>query len=558
MDAFAIEVIDPSGNVRARSTGRQAETVGDIVTSDEVYINAPEAGTWTITVIGLYIDHSAFRGRAKLEQPSDFYSGPRKALLPNLQITAPYDIAFGDCIGSEASDYGCQKENRPLRLAAGPSNVGDGTMELTAGPPGPTPTPGPAASPNCRGIPDPGPEPSAPPTNPAEFITGPQQQRIYYSDGTSELVDAGSFEFHIPHHHLHHRAVAEFRLFRVTNPDTGTMQLASVGPKIGFCVGEYLIPEWGKFRSDPPRRTVAEGVTRECFQPLPGYGQITLIRGWGDVYGRDVEGNYVEFGKNPDGLYVLRVATNPDNSIHESDTRDNWSYAYIRITGENVEVLERGRGCSPWDPEKVLVYDTRPPTPASPKTYSRPEDIFLGAISRQMHAPDRAFDVPLPLSGAPGIECRTGGDEKRFQIVVTFAGDVTLNGGNQAQASLQAPGGGTIESVGISYNVVTVNLKGVGDAQNVMLTLNGVTNGTDVLGNLEVPFNVIAGDTNEDSRVNIADTNQTKGHSGELTNENNFRTDVNRDGRINIADTNFVKAHAGSPAARSDKTPARR
>jgi len=60
-----------------------------------------------------------------------------------------------------------------------------------------------------------------------------------------------------------------------------------------------------------------------------------------------------------------------------------------------------------------------------------------------------------------------------------------------------------------------------------------------------VLMKVLAGDTNEDSRTNVGDTNQTKSRSGQLTDGTNFKSDVNLDGRINVGDTNFVKAHSG-------------
>ena len=62
---------------------------------------------------------------------------------------------------------------------------------------------------------------------------------------------------------------------------------------------------------------------------------------------------------------------------------------------------------------------------------------------------------------------------------------------------------------------------------------------------------VLPGDTNEDTRVNLGDTNQTKSNCGSLTNQNNFRTDVNCDGRINVGDSNFVKAQTGSSNSRA-------
>lgn len=96
---------------------------------------------------------------------------------------------------------------------------------------------------------------------------------------------------------------------------------------------------------------------------LYSYGtHMGLTRGWGDVYIWSVEGNYVEFGANQDGLYVVRVISDPERTMHETNVRNNASYAYIKVSGNGIEVLERGYGLSPWDPRKVISNDIRPPT----------------------------------------------------------------------------------------------------------------------------------------------------------------------------------------------------
>ena len=43
-----------------------------------------------------------------------------------------------------------------------------------------------------------------------------------------------------------------------------------------------------------------------------------------------------------------------------------------------------------------------------------------GAVSRKLHnaAP---FDVALPLAGAPGVECRSGGGNGDFQVILCFS-----------------------------------------------------------------------------------------------------------------------------------------
>jgi hypothetical protein len=66
--------------------------------------------------------------------------------------------------------------------------------------------------------------------------------------------------------------------------------------------------------------------------------------------------------------------------------------------------------------------------------------------------------------------------------------------------------------------------------------VNGVGNVGPVL------MNALAGDTNEDKRTNVNDTNQTKPRSGQLTDSINFRSGVTLDGRLNVNDTNFVKS----------------
>lgn len=92
--------------------------------------------------------------------------------------------------------------------------------------------------------------------------------------------------------------------------------------------------------------------------PVPT--QMALARGWADIYTWWTEGNFVDFGANPDGLYVIRAASNPDGEIRETRD-DNVAYTYLRVTGDAIEVLERGLGDSPWNPHGKVVDDYRRP-----------------------------------------------------------------------------------------------------------------------------------------------------------------------------------------------------
>jgi hypothetical protein len=173
--------------------------------------------------------------------------------------------------------------------------------------------------------------------------------------------------------------------------------------------------------------------------------------------------------------------------------------------------------------------------------YSVPSIIPTGAVSRKTHASAGAFDIPLPLTGTPGIECRTGGANGDFTIVVTFANPVQVSGDSVASSDHQA----TADPPQVSNNIVTVNLHHVSNAQAITLTLTGVSDGTHT-GDVTVPMDVLIGDTTGDRTVDSADVSQTKSRSGQRVSAANFRSDVTADGNINSADISLVKSKSGT------------
>ena len=88
--------------------------------------------------------------------------------------------------------------------------------------------------------------------------------------------------------------------------------------------------------------------------------------------------------------------------------------------------------------------------------------VFSGlapiSVSRKMHGA-AVFDIALPLTGAAGIECRTGGVNNNHQVIVTFPSAVGLT-----SASVTT-GVGNVSSFAVSGGQVTVNLTGVSNAQ---------------------------------------------------------------------------------------------
>jgi hypothetical protein len=163
----------------------------------------------------------------------------------------------------------------------------------------------------------------------------------------------------------------------------------------------------------------------------------------------------------------------------------------------------------------------------------------VSAVSRKTHGGAGAFDINLPLVGAPGIECRTGGASGNHQIVVTFAAPVTL-----ISASVSF-GPGSVSSTTVSSNQVFVNLTGVANAQTIAITLTGVNDGAGT-GNIVIPMSVLLGDTTANRAVNSSDVSQTKLQSGSPITASNFRTDVSANGSINSSDVSTVKLQSGT------------
>ena len=169
----------------------------------------------------------------------------------------------------------------------------------------------------------------------------------------------------------------------------------------------------------------------------------------------------------------------------------------------------------------------------------QPALVPQSALSQKTHGAAGIFDVPLPLTGDVGIECRSGGATNDYQMIVNFANPVTV------QSASMTSGTGTVSSFSVSGPQVTVNLTGVTNAQRITVTLVNVNDGIH-MGNVPVSMGVLIGDTNANATVNAADVAQTKARLGQTVDATNFRSDVNTNGSINAADTAIVKQNSGT------------
>ncbi len=164
---------------------------------------------------------------------------------------------------------------------------------------------------------------------------------------------------------------------------------------------------------------------------------------------------------------------------------------------------------------------------------------IVSAVSRKTHGGAGEFDIPLPLSGAPGVECRSSGGT--HSIVVAFNGNVV-----SGNASIAAGAGSVTGSPSFAGNTMTVNLSGVTEVQQITVSLSGVTDGNaHVVPDISVSMIVLAGDTNRNRSVNASDVGQTKAQSGMGVTSTNFYQDVNVNGSINASDVGLVKSRSG-------------
>jgi hypothetical protein len=163
----------------------------------------------------------------------------------------------------------------------------------------------------------------------------------------------------------------------------------------------------------------------------------------------------------------------------------------------------------------------------------------LNALSRKVHGAT-SFDIPLPLTGLAGVECRNAGAGGSYQVLVTFTTPVTVGG-----TSIMSRDGLATATHSVSGAVVTLNLSAVANAQTLGITLLNVSNGS-TTNNINIPMAVLIGDTNGDGTVNAGDALQTRSRSGQPASTTNFRSDVNLDGVVNSGDSLSVRSRSGS------------
>jgi photosystem II stability/assembly factor-like uncharacterized protein len=163
---------------------------------------------------------------------------------------------------------------------------------------------------------------------------------------------------------------------------------------------------------------------------------------------------------------------------------------------------------------------------------------LLAAASRKDQ-----FEIDLPLTGTPGIECRSGGANGNLELVVTFNNElasvdgVVISCGNVRNSKIRVA----------DRHQLLVDLIGVScNADNVTLTVTGVH---DTLGNTlpsaSVTMSLLLGDVDGDGAVTFKDKSQVRDDQGQQTDNTNYREDVDVSGHIDQADFHIVRSQLG-------------
>ena len=351
-NTWAITVYNPSGTAVAsgNTSGKPGSGAAAPSLTIEVFVEKPVLGAYRIHVASQDVDASTFRMRAKLEGPPPTPPKEVVPLLPHLRAVPPYEFTFTapanplnglyppdtanpplsaagvsplSCTADETEQDGV---TRCLRFTSGPFEDGGGPFEIDFDFVGDN----------------------------AAMKPQTAYQVVHYSDGHTTSRAAGTYTFHTIHGHFHYEGILQYQLFKVTDEAKGTMEPAGAGHKSGFCPADEQIGEWTKFNQAHAgtynNGSVAQGGN--CFSPSKGF--LGLSTGWGDVYRWQRPGQYVDFGTNGDGYYVVRSIVDHDKLVLGTQN-DNVSYSYIHIVGTSVDIIERGLGASPWDKHKQVV-----------------------------------------------------------------------------------------------------------------------------------------------------------------------------------------------------------
>jgi hypothetical protein len=179
-----------------------------------------------------------------------------------------------------------------------------------------------------------------------------------------------------------------------------------------------------------------------------------------------------------------------------------------------LSVWTRSRGAYVWPLPTALVAPT-----------------LTSVASRKTHGSAGTFDVDLTPPN-PSVECRSGGANSDYTMILTFATPITSCGVASTGVATSGP----------NANQCTVQLTGVPNAQYTTVQLNGVIDNNTNTGNVSAQMGVLIGDVDATGRVDGNDVSAVQSHTRQTTDGTNYRFDVDANGRIDGNDVSTTQA----------------
>jgi hypothetical protein len=349
------------------------------------------------------------------------------------------------------------------------------------------------------------------------------------------------------------RVDAAFAFENLKNDENG--QYAQVAAPVGMPLGNSprTIELWFKTAADFSDLTEAALVQYGTETPDNLFGLITSMNAPGKL----------SFSSNNNDL-AGTTTLQADTWYHAAVTYDG-NKVMLYLNGEletsklttslNTMLDEHGLtfgrrpGVSTWNGQldEIAIYGRALSQPEIQAIYAagemgkcRPALELAAVASRKTHGEAGGFDIALPLIGEPGVECRSGGAEGVYTVVLTFNNSIVSANANMLS-------GGFVADTSFDGLTMSLHLTGVTDVQKITINVDDATDAVgQVFRSLTVDMNVLVGDTTGNRTVNSSDIGQAKSQSGLTTNPGNFRTDVTANGIVNASDIGQIKASSGN------------
>lgn len=169
--------------------------------------------------------------------------------------------------------------------------------------------------------------------------------------------------------------------------------------------------------------------------------------------------------------------------------------------------------------------------------YTSYDTRMVSAVSHKQHGPAGYFDIPLPLDHSQaGLECRGGG---LSELVLTL--DRPVRGLGPLDPADVTPSSGTVNSVSIVGNILTVDLTGVSDAAVLTIAFPGIVDSQGAGCSDVLSVRVLQGDVTADGTTNLFDLVTVRNSLHQSVSAANFKSDVNADGMIDLLDLVAVR-----------------